>query len=232
MPTPAPPNHQIRYVSSFAELVSTPFSGMVNALSWQRAPAGDFAEIVAQLDQKEDLVNVSRAALNGLRLSAAGRQAREIILNDWALLEAHGASPVLNLIRRYRRDEDFPTLPTDVYSWHVDRSPVPTDTFLCTYHGAPSDLLPNAQAQQKILVPEVRAELLELYDGPPGGFAAFLAEYFFDLHYQALPGARPVSLGRGHLWRLAIDHPAQRVPPCVHRAPVEGAEERRLMMIC
>jgi hypothetical protein len=34
-----------------------------------------------------------------------------------------------------------------------------TDTFLCTYHGTSSDILPNDQATQKILIPEIRKSL-------------------------------------------------------------------------
>jgi len=45
-----------------------------------------------------------------------------------------------------------------VYSYHVDRSPIATDTFLCTYHGAASDLIANEQALQKILIPEIREQ--------------------------------------------------------------------------
>ncbi|MBC7383635.1 MAG: hypothetical protein H7296_11705, partial [Bacteroidia bacterium] len=113
-----------------------------------------------------------------------------------------------------------------------DRSTEPTDTFLCTYYGEPSEILPNAQAQQKVLVPEIRAELKKLYGGTDEGFESFLMEHFFDLHYQPTPAARPLSLGVGNLWRLAIDHPESKVPPCVHRAPKEKMGEKRLLMIC
>ncbi|HAB43080.1 MAG TPA: DUF1826 domain-containing protein, partial [Acinetobacter sp.] len=125
---------------------------------------------------------------------------------------------------------DFIT--TDVYSFHVDRSPIETDTFLCTYHGAASDILPNDQVEQKILISEIRAKLKELYDGPEAGFEDFLEEYFFNLHYQPKPNAKPVNLGQGHLWRLAVDHPTQHALPCVHRAPVENEGEYRLLLIC
>ena len=60
--------------------------------------------------------------------------------------------------------------------------------------------------EQKILIPEIRAKLKELYDGPEAGFEDFLEEYFFDLHYQPKPNAKPVNLGQAHLWRLAVDH--------------------------
>src|SRR6201999_451219 len=110
--------------------------------------------------------------------------AREILLDDLKALKAHGALPVLNLIRCYDRDDAYPFFPTDVYSFHVDRSPIPTDTFLCTYYGEPSEILPNSQAKQKVLVPEIRNELKKLYGGADEGFELFLCENFFDLHYQ------------------------------------------------
>ncbi|MBS1622854.1 MAG: hypothetical protein JST83_02470, partial [Bacteroidetes bacterium] len=165
--------------------------------------------------------------------SAKGQLARETLLDDLALLTVHGAAPVLNLIRCYERDEVVPFFLTDVYSWHVDRAPIPTDTILCTYHGAPSDILPNAQAEQKILVPEIRAELLQLYGGADDAeFETWLSDNFYDLHYRAVRGAQPVSLGQGHLWRLAVDCAESGVPPCVHRAPVEADGRVRLMLIC
>ena len=147
-------------------------------------------------------------------------------------MKAHGASPVLNVIKCYERDDACPFFPTDVYSFHVDRSPVPTDTFLCTYYGESSEILPNSQAQQKVLVPEIRDELKKLYQGAAEGFESFLSEHFFDLHYMAKPTASPISLGPGHLWRLAIDHPGSKVAPCVHRAPIEKTGQNRLLMIC
>jgi hypothetical protein len=155
-----------------------------------------------------------------------------ILLSDLKVLEAHGASPVLNLIKFYDRDDSYPYFPTDVYSYHVDRSPVPTDTFLCTYHGESSEILPNSQAEQKVLVPEIRRELKKLYDVADGGFESFLSEYFFDLHYQAKPKACPIKLGLGHLWKIAVDHPESQVPPCLHRAPKEKNGQNRLLLIC
>jgi hypothetical protein len=165
-------------------------------------------------------------------LSEQGQLARSILLNDLELLTAHGASPTLNLIRCYDRDDAYPLFPTDVYSWHVDRSPIPTATFLCTYHGEASEILPNAQAEQKVLVPEIRAELQKLYGGSDEGFESFLSENFFDLHYRAKPTAQPINLGLGNLWRLAVDHPESNVLPCIHRAPKEKTGETRLLMIC
>jgi hypothetical protein len=40
-----------------------------------------------------------------------------------------------------------------------DRSPIETDTFLCTYFGPASDILPNDQVEQKIKIPAIRENL-------------------------------------------------------------------------
>jgi hypothetical protein len=224
--------NQTHYVTSFEELVSTPFQGEVNAMCWTRKLTGNFSEIVNKIAADENIAEVDKEMLNQLQLSEHGKLARQILLNDLKLLKAHGASPILNVIRCYERDESYPFFPTDVYSFHVDRSPVPTDTFLCTYYGEPSEILPNSQAEQKVLIPEIRDELKKLYGGADDGFESFLTEHFFDLHYRAKPTAQPVILGVGHLWRLAIDHPESKVLPCVHRAPKEKNNQSRLLMIC
>lgn len=225
-------DNQIHYVSNFEELVSTTFQGMMNAICWSRTLNGNFEEIVNKLVSTEDITVVEEADLLALALSNEGKLAREIIVRDFKLLKAYGAAPVLNVIRCYERDDEYPFFPTDVYSFHVDRSPVATDTFLCTYYGEPSDILPNAQATQKILIPEIREELKKMYSGPAAGFEIFLSEHFFDLHYQATAAATPVSLGLGNLWRLAVEHPESQAIPCVHRAPNEKAGQPRLLMIC
>ncbi len=225
-------NEQIGVVSTFSELVKTDFKGKNNALCWYRNLEGDFEEIVAQLQLKENITEVSAEDLMTLQLSEKGNLAREIILNDMQLLTDFGASPSLNLLKCYERDEEFDFISTDVYSYHVDRSPVATDTFLCTYYGAASDIIPNEQAEQKIQIPEIRKKLRELFDGADDEFEDFLKENFFDLHYQAKTDSEPINLGIGHLWRLAVDHPEQQVLPCIHRAPKENEEECRLLLIC
>lgn len=225
-------NAQISVVSAFSELVNSNFHGEMNAICWYRNLAGDFREIVAKLQLKENITEVSVDDLLALQLSEAGHQARAIILSDIQLLTDFGASPCLNLLKCYERDDELDFISTDVYSYHVDRSPIETDTFLCTYHGSASEILPNDQVQQKILIPAIREKLKELHDGPEAEFETFLEEYFFDLHYQAKAEATPVNLGKGHLWRLAVDHLTQQVLPCVHRAPIEQAGEYRLLLIC
>jgi len=225
-------NSQIGMVSTFSEFVHTDFKGEMNALCWYRNLEGDFVAIVDQLQLKENITEVYPEDLLALQLSEKGDRAREIILNDLRLLTDFGASPSLNLLKCYERDDEFDFISTDVYSYHVDRSPVATDTFLCTYHGAASDIIANGQAEQKILIPEIRKKLAALHNGSSEEFEDFLRENYFDLHYQAQPNVTPVNLGLGHIWRLAVDHPKQQVLPCIHRAPIEKDGEYRLLLIC
>jgi hypothetical protein len=226
------PSHQIQCATNFEDLVSMPYDGEMNAICWKRELIGDFAEIVAKVKLNENIAVLEPEELLALDLSEQGQLARQILLNDLKLLTAHGASPTLNLIRCYDRDDAYPFFPTDVYSWHIDRAPIPTSTFLCTYYGDASEILPNAQAEQKIWIPEIREELKKLYSGAEEGFEAFLIENFYDLHYQAKPAAQPINLGLGNLWRLAVDHTDSKVLPCVHRAPREKSGQTRLLMIC
>lgn len=225
------PNKHIHVVSTFSELIHLELEGDTNAVCWSRQLQGDFEEIVQKLQLEENITEVSIQDLSALKLSEQGSIARDTIIQDMQLLSECGASPSLNLLKQYERDDEFDFISTDVYSFHVDRSPIATDTFLCTYYGAASDILPNDQVQQKIQIPEIRNQLFNLYDGPETGFESFLEEYFFDLHYQANDNAVPINLGTGHLWRLAVDHPTQQVLPCVHRAPVEN-DQLRLLLIC
>jgi len=220
---------QVQVVENFHELISTSFNETVNTACWQRNLKGDFSEIAGKFQFDQNILELSIEDLNHLELTEDGQLARTTLIRDIELLTKHGASPVLNLIKSYDRDDFF--FPTDVYSYHVDRSPIPTSTFLCTYHGASSEILPNDQAKQKILIPEIRSELNKYYDGSESGFESFLSEYFFDLHFQAKEDAEPINLGIGHLWRLACDHPDSESLPCIHRAPVENGKVR-LLLIC
>jgi len=223
---------QIHCVTNFQDLVATPFNGEMNAICWTRKLTGDFSEVVKKITFSGNITEIEEEELCELQLSEQGQLAREILLNDLKALKAHGASPILNVISYYDRDDSYPFFPTDVYSFHVDRSPIPTDTFLCTYYGESSEILPNSQGTKKVLIPEIRDELQKLYQGADEGFESFLSEHSFDLHYQAKPGACPISLGLGNLWRLAVDHPESQVSPCLHRAPKEKPGEKRLLLIC
>ncbi len=223
---------KFQLVNSFNELVETAFEGEINALCWSRELKGNYAEIIEKVGVEEQLYVLEPDELKSLELSEEGQLARAQILADFESLSALGASPLINIIHQYERDDAFPFFPTDVYSFHADRSPVPFSTFLCTYFGAASELVSNDQATQKIMIPEIRAELRTLYDGEEADFDAFLEENFFDLHYQADEQAEIINLGKGNLWRLAIDHPESKVLPCIHRAPLENEGEPRLMLIC
>jgi hypothetical protein len=225
-------NNQIQCVTDFYSLVTTDFINNINALCWKRNLIGDFKEIINKLDIDGNITAIEHEDLIALNLTEQGKLARETILNDWNLLKAHGAQPTLNVIKQYDTDNIHHIIATDVYSFHVDRSPVPTDTFLCTYIGAPSEILPHSQAIQKIQIPEIRLQLLNEFDGTVEEFENYLTDEFLDLHYQPIPNANIISLGIGNLWRLAVDHPESKVPPCVHRAPMEKNGEYRLLLIC
>ncbi|MEI7821498.1 MAG: hypothetical protein WCK55_11305, partial [Verrucomicrobiota bacterium] len=103
--TPPPGYTRIKVVKSFEELVSTPFGSGVNALCWERTLAGDFGEVVQRVGG-EGIATLDEARLGALGLSAAGRAAVTVLLEDLRLLGDLGLSPVLDCIRSYPRDED------------------------------------------------------------------------------------------------------------------------------
>ncbi len=224
-------HRQAKFVSSFEELMAEPFTGFRNAACWKRDLRGDFKEIVSKLKLRDKITEISPQELMALQLSEAGQAAKDVILSDLKLLSDAGATPIINLLKCYERDTEFDFISTDVYSFHIDRSPVGMETFLCTYHGASSEIVRNDQADKKILIPEVREKLKQLYTGIDDGFEEFLTENFFDLHYEAKAGAEILNLGTGHLWKLAVDHPQQSSLSCIHRAPDENGA-LRLLLIC
>jgi hypothetical protein len=226
-----PNSSNLLHVSNFQELISTPFQGTTNAISWSRELEGDFEEIVNAIAFEGSMLEIDEEDLLALELSEAGKVARETILSDLKLLLELGASPVLNIISNYEADE-HPFFPTDVYSFHVDRSPIATNTFLCTYYGDASELISNQDAIQKIQIPEIREKILQEHSGDTADFETYLSEHFFDLHYQALEDATIIRAETGHLWRLAVDYPGSKVLPCIHRAPIEKNGRKRLMLIC
>jgi hypothetical protein len=220
-------------VKSFHELVTTPFGDGVNALCWQRALPGDFGEIVKYLSAREGITTLDESQLASFPLSAAGRAAVDILLEDQRLLRQHGASPELNSVHGHFPEKDTGPVPTHVYSFHVDSATVETDTFLCTYHGASSEGLRNDEAQRCVDIPETRAALLEIFGGKDNDcFLEFLNENCYDLHYAPVPHARPFSFGIGNLWRVAVEYPGSPVPPCIHRAPETlPGQTTRLLLI-
>jgi hypothetical protein len=229
-----PPDYdRIKRVRSFQELVTTPFAGGVNALCWERALPGDFREIVNQLVATEGITTLDEACLEALPVSAAGKVAIGILVEDQRLLHAHGLQPSLDLIHGYPRDEHPEIMRTDVYSFHADSATEQTDTFLCTYYGPASEGVRNEEAQRRVDIPATRAELLKRYGGKDDdGFLDYLQEHCYDLHYAPAPQARPFSFGCGNLWRIAIEYPGCPVPPCIHRAPeTSPGQPPRLLLI-
>jgi len=231
---PSPSGYsRVRRVDSFEELATTPFADGVNALCWPRTLQGDFGQVVSQLGAGEGIIPLDETLLGSLALDAAGQAARIVLVADLQLLRAHGLAPELNCIHAYPRDAADALVATDVHSFHADSAPVEAATWLCTYHGRPSDGLRNNEARRRVDVPATRAALLRDYGGPDdAGFSEFLREHHYDLHYAPQPGAQPFSFGLGHLWRIALDWPGSPVPPCLHRAPppVPGDPPRLLLI--
>jgi len=233
MPSPVilPASH-VRVVGSFEELIATTFRDGVNALCWPRTLDGDFGEVVAKLNLGQGITTLDAGMLRALPLSPAGQKAVEIMLADHRLLSGHGLEPVLNGINGYVQREETGPVRTDVCSWHVDSATCEVDTWLCTYFGASSEGLGHEDAVRRVDVPETRAELLKLYGGPDDeAFGDWLNDHFYDLHYAALPHARPYVFGAGSLWRVATLHEGCAVPPCIHRAPDPVPGQMRLLLI-
>lgn len=224
----------VQCVHGFQELAETPFAGNINALCWQRTVPGDFADVVRCLGRADEaMLTLDPALLRSLPLSAAGSAAVESMLADLALLSARDLAPVLNCIHAYPRDHRAGPIATDVFSFHVDSAPHETDTWLCTYHGPASEGLCNDEAQRLVDLPDIRAALLAAYGGTDdAGFRDFLTEHAYDLHYAALPHARPYSFGVANLWRIATAWPGCPVPPGIHRAPpTKPGDPPRLLLI-
>jgi len=224
---------RVKRVNSFQALIATPFADGINALCWERALSGDFGEVVKQLGVVEGIATLDETLLLSLPVSKIGRVAIDQILEDYRLLRDNNLEPVLNCIQDYPHDEDPGPVPTDVFSFHADSATVEADTYLCTYHGLPSEGLCNSEAQRRVDIPETRAELLKRFGGnDDDAFREYLKENCYDLHYAAVPSAQPFSFGIGNLWRIATDYPGCPVPPCIHRAPatLPGTSPRLLLI--
>lgn len=215
--------NRIKIVNSFEELVATPMGPKVNAICWSRRLDGNFNELADLFKKEDEITSLDEEMLSDLRskMSYAGQQAVDTLLNDFRLMLEHGLSPSLECVPFYQRDEAPGPIATDVYSFHVDRAPVMTDTFLCSYNGPATEALRNDQAQRRIDVPATRAELLRLFEqeGSADDFETHFKENCYDLHYAAINNATPFSFGIGNLWRIAVEYPGSPVPACVHRAP-------------
>ncbi|QYM79639.1 DUF1826 domain-containing protein [Horticoccus luteus] len=223
----------MKIVSTFDELAATPFADGVNALCWSRPLTGDFAALVAALGPVANIIPLDAARLPSLSLDVSARAAADFLLADQQRLRALGLSPNLDCIAAYPRDDSGSAVPIDVYSFHADSATVPTDTWLCTYFGAPSEGLRNEDALRCVDVPATRAALLAEFGGADDAdFRTYLADQCYDLHYDTLPGAQPYSFGVGALWRIAVEYPGSPVPPCIHRAPATApVDPPRLLLI-
>ena len=113
----------------------------------------------------EGIVPLDEEILRSLPLSEAGRVAAGVMLEDQRLLRGQGLDPELNSIHHYPRDETDGPIATDVLSFHADSATAEADTWLCTYHGFPSEGVPNEDVRRHVDIPEIRAELLRLHGG-------------------------------------------------------------------
>lgn len=231
--SPRPGDTAIRVVATCQELLATPFAEGCHAVCWSRTLPGDFAEVGRALAAGPGITPLDEALLEALPLSPAGRAAVAAMGDDLRHLREAGHQPVLECVRGAARDCPDAVQPVDVYSFHTDSSNAPCDTFLCSYTEPSSEGLRLDQARCCVDDPHVRARLLRQFGGADdAGFAAWLHEHCFDLHYLPLPGAVPFSFGIGNLWKLAVRYPGSRVPGFVHRAPPDlpGLPPRLLLI--
>jgi len=207
-----PPN--VRVVDSFDALLATPFAGEVNAVCWARSLRGDFAALAARLATSAPVRTVGVGELDD-----ADDPATATLRRDLRLLRAAGHEPSIELVRAYPRDDDT-DFPTDVQSFHVDSATMPTETFLCTYAGAPTEGLDPRRSRRRIDDPHRRAALLARFGGSDDeSFTAWLAETHHDLHWTPDDAGAAYSFGTGNLWRLAVQWDGCPTVACIHRAP-------------
>ena len=220
-------------VGSFDELVSTPFSVKVNALCWPRQLSGDFADIERNLPEIDGITTLDEEDLLGLKLSSSGKIARDQLINDQRLLTGQGLQPSLDLVPSDPPNLDQGPVRTDVGDWHVDSATIEADTYLCSYFGAATEGVLNADVTCQTEIPATREILRQIYGGEDDPeFTIYLTEKFYDLHYALQPEARIFSFGTGHLWRIATKYPGSPALPSVHRAPTTTADQpRRLLLI-
>ncbi len=223
----------VKIVHSFDELVGSPFGPAVNALCWLRQLEGDYDAVARHFAAESEIVSLDEERLAGMALAGAAQVAARQMISDLRLLRQRGLLPSLECVPVYPRDEADAIVPVDVYSFHADRAPVPTDTYLCSYNQCASEGIANGDAIRHIDNAETRARLHQLFVDEGGDdFDAFLSENCFDLHFTAKPSAQPYSFGLGNLWRIAVDYPGSPALPCIHRAPeTKPGQLPRLLLI-
>ena len=113
--------------------------------------------MVRKLGAGEGITALDEEMLEGLDANEAERVAIDVMLEDLRLLRERELDPVLNVIHGYPRDEGAGPVSTDVFSFHADSATVEAETWLCTYHGRPSEGLQNEEALRRVDVPETRA---------------------------------------------------------------------------
>ena len=219
---------RVQVVDTIDDLLTKPFADGANAVCLPREFGvdieGGFKElaglIVASMDEDDDLVSVDEHLLQTMPMSTTGRRAALVLCEDLRRLREHGRDPSLNCIRAYATDDRGLPIATDVMSFHVDRADIEVDTFLCTYAGAPSELLDNDDAT-RLIDDDVIRSMLRAASGAMDdvAFADMIRQGHFDLHYRPKPGAQIFSCGRFALWKVAVAWPGARVLPCIHRAP-------------
>lgn len=232
---------RVQVVDTLETLLTQPFGYGANAMCLPRNFDVDIEDgfnelaqmLVTGMSEDDDLVAVDEHLLKTLPVSSAGRRAALVLCEDLLCLREHGRDPTLNCIRAYATDDRGLPIATDVMSFHVDRADIEVDTFLCTYAGAPSELLDNDDATRLIDDHAIRSMLRAATGAPDDdAFADIIRHGSFDLHYRPKPGARVFSCGRFALWKLAVAWPGARVPPCIHRAPsTTPADPPRLLLI-
>lgn len=223
----------VRFVGSFEELVSVPFSGRVNAICWSRSLLGDFDEITSVIGELDEVATLEEDDLASLGLSELGAIARLQLVEDLNLLREAGLTPSLDCIPSYPRSACGGPVPVDVYDFHADSATALTDTFLCSYTVACSEGVRNEDAMRYVDDPEIRAAVLREYGGADdAGFTDYLKKRFYDLHYSMREGAKPYLFGLGNMWRIATQCPGSPVLPCIHRAPTtRDGDASRLLLI-
>ncbi len=241
-PLALPP--RARVVDTVDELLTRRFDNDKNALCLPRTAAADIlvgcdelARLLAdEIDDDEGAVDIDVDRLSSLPLSTSGQQAATFVRADLEALARHGRQPTLSCIRRYATDTRGLPIATDVLSFHVDGAPVEFDTFLCTYAGAPSELIDNDDADRLIDDPAIgdalRAAFVSRGELGDDDFDRWVVDGSFDLHYRPRHGARVFSCGRVWLWKLAVKWPGASVLPCIHRAPRTSLHDPpRLLLI-